>query len=80
VEFHLYRQLAFNYRSQTRHDLHNDWHPDLPQTRQIIRKVSSTFWFIREILPYGKDCQVISPASVRHKIIDELNSLKEHYT
>jgi hypothetical protein len=79
VEFHLYGQLAFNYQSQTRPDQYNDWHPDLPQTRQIIRKVSNTFWFIREILPYGKDCQVISPASIRHKIIDELNSLKKYY-
>jgi len=79
VEFHLYGQLAFNYISKTDQDQLNEWHPDEPQTRRVIRQVSNTFWFIREILPYGKDCQVISPANVRQKIIDELRLLTQNY-
>lgn len=79
VEFHLYGNLAFNYQSHTRGDRHNDWHPELPQTRQVIRAIHSTFWLLREIFPYGKDCQVISPAGVRQKVIDELSLLTQHY-
>ncbi|MBE9175436.1 WYL domain-containing protein, partial [Synechocystis salina LEGE 06155] len=74
VELHLYGNLAFNYQSQGRPDRHNDWHPELPQTRQVIREISSTFWFLREILPYGKDCQVISPEGVRQRVMAELAS------
>ena len=79
VEFHLYSNLAFNYPGQGRGDRHNDWHPELPQTRQVVREISSTFWFLREILPYGKDCQVISPEGVRQKAIAELSALVQNY-
>ncbi|QUS61402.1 hypothetical protein IQE94_04595 [Synechocystis sp. PCC 7339] len=51
----------------------------MPQTRQIIREISSTFWLLREILPYGQDCQVISPEGVRQRVIVELTSAVQNY-
>jgi len=47
--------------------------------RYIVRHVSNTFWFIREILRYGEECIVLSPASVQNQLIDKLKKLCEHY-
>jgi len=48
-------------------------------TRVIKRKISSAFWFIRELLPYGEDCIIISPDSVRSLFIDELQKALDNY-
>jgi len=45
----------------------------------IIRKVSNPFWFVREILPYGKNCEIISPEIVRDKFFDEVQKIVELY-
>jgi predicted DNA-binding transcriptional regulator YafY len=39
--------------------------PDQPRVRRVVRKVSSTFWFLREVMQYAEDCVIISPESVR---------------
>jgi hypothetical protein len=79
VEMHLHRGLAFAYRSKTTQDIENDWHPDLPQVRRVRRKITSPFWFTRDVLRYGKDCEVISPDSVRDRIKQEIQALYEFY-
>ena len=78
VEIHLYRGLAFAYESKST-DILNEWHPELPKTRRVIRNITSTFWFIREILPYSKDCKIISPDSVGDRLKNELRSLCQNY-
>ncbi|PSB23330.1 transcriptional regulator [filamentous cyanobacterium CCP1] len=47
--------------------------------RYVARRVSNTFWFIREILRYGEECIVVSPASVQDQLISKLKKLCEHY-
>lgn len=79
VEIHLYGRLAFAYESKTTKDVVNQWLPDAPQTRQVVRRVSNTFWLIRELLPYGQYCQVIVPDSVKAKIADEIRMMAERY-
>jgi WYL domain len=72
VELHLFNGLAFAYRSKTNRDEVNQWLADPPQVRQIVRQSTSTFWLIREVLRYGKDCAIVSPASVRDRLLQEL--------
>lgn len=79
VELHLFRGLAFAYQSKTAIDEVNEWHESLPQVRRVIRRVSSTFWLIREILHYGQDCEVVSPESVRELIKQEWMALGNRY-
>jgi WYL domain len=79
VEMHFYRGLAFAYRSKTNQDIENDWHPNLPQVRLVQRKITSPFWFMREVLRYGKDCEVISPDEVRNRIKQEVEDLYSQY-
>lgn len=61
-------------------DIATNWHSVDPPVKQVIRRISSTFWFIREMLPYGKDCEVISPQPVREVFIDEHRTALENYS
>jgi WYL domain len=79
VEFHLLRGLAFAYRSKTARDEVNEWVVELPQVRRVVRRVSSTFWLIREVLRYGQDCEVIAPGAVRDRVKEEVRSLSVRY-
>jgi predicted DNA-binding transcriptional regulator YafY len=78
VEMYLLGGLAFAYQSRPE-DETIEWLVDQPQVRRVVRRISSTFWFFREVLPYGKDCVVVSPESVRSRFKAELRSLCEQY-
>jgi WYL domain len=77
VTLHFYNGLAFAYEAKP-HDLENDWHPEQPKVRKVVRSISSTFWLFRELLPYGADCEIVAPSEVveifLHKVI-QLNDL-----
>lgn len=79
VELHLFRGLAFAYRTKSAIDEVNEWHEHLPQVRRVVRRVSSPFWLIREVLRYGQDCEVVSPESVRELIKQELLKMCDRY-
>jgi predicted DNA-binding transcriptional regulator YafY len=76
---HLFRKLAFAYRSKTNQDEVNEWLTDLPQVRRVVRRVSNTFWLIREILRYGQDCEIVAPEHLRNQFKHELISLCSQY-
>lgn len=78
VSMHLFRGLAFAYQAR-REDQENDWLPEQPRVRRVVRSVSSTFWFLREVKQYGKDCQLIAPDSVRSRVIEELIATCQQY-
>ncbi|HAG85273.1 MAG TPA: WYL domain-containing protein [Cyanobacteria bacterium UBA12227] len=78
VEMHLLRGLAFGYQAKPE-DSANDWLVDQPPVRRVVRKVSSTFWFFREIAPYWEDCVIISPENVRDRFKQKLISLCQNY-
>lgn len=79
VEFALLWGLAHAYepRSNDVSDFTED-NADIP-TRIIKRKIANTFWFIREMLPYGSGCKVISPQPVRDRVVKELKTALENY-
>ena len=78
VEMQLLKGLAFAYRAKPE-DSENDWLPDQPRVRRVVRKVSSTFWFFREVMQYGEDCVIVSPESVRDRIKQKLLTLCHLY-
>ncbi len=79
VEMHLFRGLAFAYKSKKSDDIVNEWLADNPQVRRVVRKVSNSFWFFREIFRYGEDCEIVSPDSVRDRFREKLKSLCRQY-
>ena len=78
VEMYLFKGLAFAYQAKPE-DSENDWLPDQPRVRRVVRKVSSTFWFLREVMQYAEDCVIISPESVRSRFTQKLLALCNQY-
>jgi predicted DNA-binding transcriptional regulator YafY len=78
AEMQILRGLAFAYQSRPE-DILNEWMTDQPNIRRVVRRISSTFWFFREILPYGEDCVIIGTQSLRNKFIAKLRSLYQQY-
>lgn len=78
VEMYFFSGLAFAYKAKPT-DISNNWLADQPQVRQVVRRISNTFWFIREVLRYGPDCAVISPESMRKRLSEKLIALCQHY-
>ena len=79
VTFNLSGNLAFAYKPRDE-DIDNTWLDCNPITRQIIRKISNTFWFYREIMPYAEECEIIEPKDVREKFKEKVRSLYLKYS
>ena len=78
VEMHILNKLAFAYQPKPE-DKIVEWIPDQPQVKKVIRRISNTFWFIREIMQYSSDCIVVSPEDVRSRIKGNLIKLCQNY-
>ncbi|MDX2096431.1 MAG: WYL domain-containing protein [Leptolyngbyaceae cyanobacterium bins.59] len=78
VEMHLAEGLAFAYQPRPE-DQTVEWATEAVQTRRVVRRITNTFWFFREVLPYGKNCVIVSPQKVREKFKQEVRALFEHY-
>lgn len=78
VEMHLLHGLAFAYQAKSE-DVTNQWLPDRDRVRRVVRRVSSTFWFIREVLRYAPDCVIVSPENVRQRFKDKLIAQCQNY-
>ena len=78
VEMHLSGGLAFAYRTKPE-DTVNDWLADKQRVRRVVRKVYSTFWFIREVMQYAENCVVVAPESVRDRIRQKLQLMCTQY-
>ena len=79
VTMNLYGMLAFNYSSKHSRDISVEWRSDDSQVRCVKREITSTFWFVRSILPYGKDCEVVGPPAVREMVGAIAHSMAQHY-
>jgi hypothetical protein len=78
VTFNLSGNLAFAYVPREE-DKSNTWLNSNPPTRQITRKISNTFWFYREILPYADNCEIIDPKDIRQNFLEKVRSLYQKY-
>lgn len=47
--------------------------------RVIRRLISNTSWFIREIILYGENCEIIYPQQIQDLLIDQLKSTLDRY-
>ena len=78
VELRLSGGLAFGYRSKPNDRSIGNLEGN-PPTRQVIREIYSSFWFLREIRPYGKNCEIIAPQELRDRYIQELHAQCQQY-
>lgn len=79
IEMHLLGGLAFAYESKLT-DIHNEWMSNRnPPVRRVIRQMTNTFWFFREVLRYGEDCIIVAPKAVYEQFREKLHILYERY-
>ncbi|QLE57046.1 WYL domain-containing protein [Nostoc sp. TCL26-01] len=78
VEMYLFTGLAFAYQPKPE-DKINEWLPDTQKIRRVVRRVFSTFWFIREVMQYAPDCVIVAPENVRSLIQQKLLTLCQLY-
>lgn len=78
AEMHILGGLAFAYQARPE-DVVNEWMANCPNIRRVVRSLSNTFWFFREILPYGEDCLIVGPESVKNRLVTKLRLLCEQY-
>ena len=74
VEMHIFGRLAFAYQTKTE-DAKNEWLANTQGVRRVVKRISSTYWFMREVLQNAPDCVVISPESLRDRLRQTLRSL-----
>ena len=75
VQLHFLRGLARAYEPK-RDDIRDEWQDNV---RQVVRKVTSTFWFLREIALYWEDCVIVSPENVRSRLKQKLIAMCQQY-
>lgn len=78
VEVYLFRRLAFTYKAKSE-DIDDEWLADRQQVRRVVRRISSTYWFIREVLQHAEDCVVVAPQSVRDRLKQKVRNLCDLY-
>lgn len=47
---------------------------------ELEREFTNSFWLIRSLLPYGADCEVISPQGVRTAIAETFTKASQRYS
>jgi predicted DNA-binding transcriptional regulator YafY len=77
VQLHFYENLVKSYQFRNRIDEREEFEGD--NLRKVWRRVFNPLWLIREILPYGANCEVVSPESIRQKIKSEIDSMRSKY-
>lgn len=75
VYLHFYRGMVKAYEPRAK-DISNEV---VGEVRQVVRRVSNPFWLEREVLRYGGDCVVMSPESLRKRLIEKLTTLCQQY-
>ncbi|MBW4560703.1 MAG: WYL domain-containing protein [Mojavia pulchra JT2-VF2] len=78
VEMHLLGNLGFAYQAKAEDQI-NEWLPDTQRVKRVVRRVFSTFWFIREVMQYAPDCVIVSPEDVQALIQNKIKTLYQNY-
>ncbi|MBO0347706.1 WYL domain-containing protein [Phormidium pseudopriestleyi FRX01] len=76
VKIHLCNRLAFAYKPKPG-DISADWLEN--QVKQVVRRISSTYWFIREVKREAPDMMVIAPQSVRDRLRETFLGICQRY-
>lgn len=71
VEMRLFGRLAVSYKTRNE-DITSELLPGKEPIRKVVRKIFSTYWFIREILPDASKIAIVSPLVIRERLKKEL--------
>jgi predicted DNA-binding transcriptional regulator YafY len=78
VVHNIHGRLAFAYKNKNE-DVDSKLLEASPAVRRVIRRVTSTYWFIREVLRDAPDLLIVSPENVRSLVKEKLKTLYQRY-
>lgn len=78
VEMYLMDNLAFAYQAKPE-DIALEWLADNQLVRRVVRRVTISFWFVREVMQYAPDCVIVAPEAMRDRFKQKLRSLYQRY-
>ncbi len=66
VKFLLFGGLSYAYAKDTGGFKFEDLVSERldENSKRVVRRITNTFWFMREVVPYADDCKIVSPSSV----------------
>jgi predicted DNA-binding transcriptional regulator YafY len=76
VEIHLHDRLAFAYKPKPE-DISEEWLE--PQVKRVVRRIASTYWFIREVKRDAPQMIVVSPQAIRDRVKQEIHAIYQNY-
>jgi len=76
VEIHLLNGLAFAYKPKPEDEL-IEWVS--PQVKKVVKNISSTYWFTRQVMKNAPDMVIISPPSVYNIFQEKLIATLKNY-
>lgn len=76
VEMHLYNRLAFAYKPKPG-DICEEWLEQ--QVKRVVRRISNTYWFIREVKREAPQMMVVSPQAVSERVKEEFRAIYQKY-
>lgn len=75
VHLHFQGELANSYESK-QGDISDERDGNI---RRVVRRVSNTFWLIREVLAYRSGCEIVAPESLRDRFKQEAQAICKQY-
>ncbi|KYC39366.1 transcriptional regulator [Scytonema hofmannii PCC 7110] len=78
VEMHIHGRLAFSYKTKNE-DVESELLETSPPVRRVVRRISSTYWFTREVLRDVPDVLIISPENVHLLTKEKLKVFCQRY-
>ncbi|GAA6620994.1 WYL domain-containing protein [Scytonema sp. NUACC26] len=78
VEMHIHGRLAFSYKTKNE-DVESELLESSPPVRRVVRRISSTYWFTREVLRDAPDVLIISPENVHLLTKEKLKLFCQRY-
>ena len=76
VTFQLYGRLAFRYEPKENDVFVGELEGE---SRRVVRKIFSTFWFFRDIAKYWEQCEIIEPETIRSQFAAKITQLTALY-
>lgn len=82
VEFLLFGGLSYAYAKETAWKKPGDFISERldSDTRRVKRRISNTFWFLREIVAYLDAVKIVAPDEVRQLLVDKVHQLLVRYS
>ncbi|WP_204106265.1 MULTISPECIES: WYL domain-containing protein [Spirulina sp. CCY15215] len=81
VHLHFFGSMVSAYEAKEK-DMEEDIINELDENnkiRKVVRKTTNPFWLVREVMRYGKNCEIVAPDEIRDRLKTNLRKMCDQY-